>query len=451
MEDTTPKEFVENWNLVQTLGEGAYGEVKLLEHTTSHQTIAVKIVDLLRHRDASTCVDKEEKIHRMLIHPNIIRLLGKRVEPNTVYIFLEYAAGGELFDQIEPDIGMCLNDSQKYTRQLLSGVDYLHSKGIAHRDIKPENLLLNDKMNLKICDFGMATIFRLRGKERLLDKRCGTLPYVAPEVLIEPYHAEPADVWSCGIVLVVMLGGELPWDEPTSKCFHFRKWQKEDYLMETPWSKFENTVLSLVKKILTPNPAIRATIKQILQHPWMHETFDGSKSHKTHKRPHLEECDGPTVTLSQPIQSTGIPQPEDMAILLQKPTKQCFSQPTHNEDLILSSQLQFTQSPLTQNNLQRLTKRMTRFFVETSHEKTIKLLCAQLEKYHYTYHNDPSGIITVSTMDNRKTPIVFKANLINMDNKLLLDFRLSKGCGLEFKRIFIKLKIAMKDIIIKNN
>lgn len=108
--------------------------------------------------------------------------------------------------------------------------EYLHSCGVTHRDLKPENLLLDEHDNLKITDFGMATVYRMQGKvsylviyatfstifqlftrfylqERCLDKRCGTLPYVAPEVLMRPYHAVPADVWSCGIILVAMLAG----------------------------------------------------------------------------------------------------------------------------------------------------------------------------------------------------------------------------------------------------
>lgn len=107
----------------------------------------------------------------------------------------------------EPDVGMPRYRAQKYFRQLISGVEYLHGRGVAHRDLKPENLLLDGNDNLKISDFGLATIYRLQGKERRLEKKCGTLPYVAPEVLQRSYLAEPADIWSCGIILVALLSG----------------------------------------------------------------------------------------------------------------------------------------------------------------------------------------------------------------------------------------------------
>lgn len=102
---------------------------------------------------------------------------------------------------------MPIKNAQKYFRQLISAVEYLHSRGVAHRDLKPENLLLDKNDNLKVSDFGLATVFRVRGLERQLNTRCGTMPYVAPEVLLGNYHAQPADLWSCGVILVALLAG----------------------------------------------------------------------------------------------------------------------------------------------------------------------------------------------------------------------------------------------------
>uniref|UniRef100_A0A8D8SWF6 non-specific serine/threonine protein kinase n=1 Tax=Cacopsylla melanoneura TaxID=428564 RepID=A0A8D8SWF6_9HEMI len=207
-------EFVEGWVIAQILGEGAYGEVKLLVNPVHKSAVAVKTIDLLKHPGAKPSVLKEATIHRTLSHPQIIKYYGQREDTNSIYLFLEYAAGGELFDRIEPEVGMAQWEAQKFFRQLISGVEYLHTKGIAHRDLKPENVLLDLQDNLKISDFGLATVFRMNGKERPLDKKCGTLPYVAPEVLVRSYLAEPADIWSCGIILVAMIAGSFPGINP---------------------------------------------------------------------------------------------------------------------------------------------------------------------------------------------------------------------------------------------
>lgn len=119
-------------------------------------------------------------------------------------------------------------DAQRFFHQLMAGVVYLHGIGITHRDIKPENLLLDERDNLKISDFGLATVFRHNSRERLLNKMCGTLPYVAPELLKrKEFHAEPVDVWSCGIVLTAMLAGELPWDQPSDSCQEYSDWKEK--------------------------------------------------------------------------------------------------------------------------------------------------------------------------------------------------------------------------------
>jgi len=213
----TVTEFVVGWNVVQTLGEGAFGEVKLLINNDTGEAVAMKMIDMVKHSDAAEAVRKEICIHRMLKHENIIKFYGSRREDSMQYMFLEYAAGGELFDRIEPDVGMPAQEAQKYFRELTHGMEYLHSKGVTHRDLKPENLLLDGNDVLKITDFGMATLFRHQGKERELDRRCGTKPYMAPEVLTRPYNAEPADIWSCGVILVALLAGECLQEYPSKK------------------------------------------------------------------------------------------------------------------------------------------------------------------------------------------------------------------------------------------
>lgn len=168
-------------------------------------------------------------------------------------------------------------EAQRYFKQLIAGVEYLHSRGVAHRDLKPENLLLDAHDNLKISDFGMATVFRYQGKERLLDKRCGTLPYIAPEVLCRKYAAEPADIWSCGVVLVAMLAGELPWDMPSPDCPLYTAW-KECQITRLPWTKIDTLALSLLRKVLMPLPGKRYSIEQITNHQWFQKKFKSSST-----------------------------------------------------------------------------------------------------------------------------------------------------------------------------
>ncbi|XP_015432470.1 PREDICTED: serine/threonine-protein kinase grp [Dufourea novaeangliae] len=449
-------EFVDGWIFGHTLGEGAYGEVKLLLNKSTGEAVAMKMIDLEKHSDARQTVRKETAIHRMLSNPNIIQYFGKRSEPNMEYIFLEYAAGGELFDRIEPDVGMPAWEAQKYFRQLLAAVEYLHSKGVAHRDLKPENLLLDENDNLKISDFGLATMYRFQGRERCLERRCGTLPYVAPEVLLRPYHAEPADVWSCGIILVALLAGELPWDQSLAECPEYMAWTDGKYMSLTPWKKLDTSSLSLIKNILVHSPSSRYTIKSIKQHRWFAKKFQKAGGTDGYIRP--DEIDSRQTLEDENLTRFCLSQPELLRITnnavqinLEEQSGFSFSQPAHIEDLLVCTQVQNKQLTQTsqQNTYQRLVRRMTRFFVKTELETTVERLINCLDSENYTYRINDCRTITISSVDRRKMPLVLKANIVEMDGKILVDFRLSKGCGLEFKRRFIKIKTKLDDIVLK--
>ncbi|MFH4982170.1 hypothetical protein AB6A40_008879 [Gnathostoma spinigerum] len=143
------------WIIIRQLGEGAFGEVKLIvDSANANCCAAMKCVDLSKHSEIIDSLRKEALLQRMLRgHRNVIQYIGMRFEgQNEFQLFLEYAAGGELFDRIEPDKGMPKVNAQFYFRQLIDGIKYIHSKGIAHRDLKPENLLLsyNGQENLKL-------------------------------------------------------------------------------------------------------------------------------------------------------------------------------------------------------------------------------------------------------------------------------------------------------------
>ncbi|XP_065723784.2 serine/threonine-protein kinase grp isoform X2 [Drosophila suzukii] len=412
------REFVEGWTLAQTLGEGAYGEVKLLINRQTGEAVAMKMVDLKKHPDAANSVRKEVCIQKMLQDTHILRFFGKRSQGTVEYIFLEYAAGGELFDRIEPDVGMPQHEAQRYFTQLLSGLNYLHQRGIAHRDLKPENLLLDEHDNVKISDFGMATMFRCKGKERLLDKRCGTLPYVAPEVLQKAYHAQPADLWSCGVILVTMLAGERSYDLVDSAA---------------------------ALEICSP----KAKRQRLQSSAHLSNGLEDSisRNYCSQPMPTMRSDDDFNVRLGsgRSKEDGG----DRQAFAQEARPSYSFSQPALLDDLLLATQMNQTQSA-SQNYFQRLVRRMTRFFVTTRWDDTIKRLVGTIERLGgYTCKVGDDGVVTVSTVDRNKLRLVFKAHIIEMDGKILVDFRLSKGCGLEFKRRFIKIKNALEDIVLK--
>ncbi|MBN3307040.1 CHK1 kinase, partial [Amia calva] len=442
--------------------------VRLLVNRQTGEAVAVKVVDTSRAADCAENMKKEVCINRLLSHAAIVRYFGHRREGPTQYLFLEYCSGGELFDRIEPDVGMPESDAHRFFQQLMAGVEYLHSVGITHRDIKPENLLLDEGDNLKISDFGLATMFRHRGRERRLGRLCGTMPYVAPELLSPgEFHAPPVDLWACGIVLTAMLAGELPWDQPSESCQEYSDWlQKKTFL--TPWKKINAAPLSLLSRMLLHDPDKRITIPDIKKDRWYCRSFrtgakrlssssggqcDSQGSGNKMLRADSEQTgrtrreEGAQVSSSQPEPVTALGSWEvgggsvpGVGQLLS------FSQPACPEHMLLSSQLLGTPGS-SQGPWQRLVRRMTRFFTAVGEDRTCSALRDVCLGMGHTWKQSCTNQVTVSTTDRRNNKLIFKVHLLEMEQRILVDFRLSKGDGLEFKRLFLKIKQQLGDIV----
>ncbi|WVY92045.1 hypothetical protein V8G54_037559 [Vigna mungo] len=184
---------VGKYEIGRTVGEGTFAKVKFAQNTETGESVAMKVLD------RSTIIK----------HKMVDQVLASRTK---IYIILEFITGGELFDKIVSHGRLSEADCRRYFQQLIDGVDYCHSKGVYHRDLKPENLLLDSQGNIKISDFGLSA-FPEQGVS-MLRTTCGTPNYVAPEVLSHKgYNGAPADVWSCGVILYVLLAGYLPFDE----------------------------------------------------------------------------------------------------------------------------------------------------------------------------------------------------------------------------------------------
>ena len=192
---------------------------------------------------------------------------------------MELAEGGDLFDKIESDVGVGEDIAHLYFQQLVSAVAYMHSKGVGHRDIKPENILLSAGGNLKIADFGLATLFSHNGVTKLCTTSCGSPPYTAPEVvacdttvikkLEKGYRGDLVDIWSCGVVLFVLLVGNTPWDEPVDRSFEFHEYvasngRPDDEL----WRNLPTETLSLLRGMMRVEPTQRFSLADVRRHPW---------------------------------------------------------------------------------------------------------------------------------------------------------------------------------------
>lgn len=212
-------------------------------------------------------------------HPNIIEWFATGEDAIWRWIAMEFADGGDLFDKIEADVGVKQDIAHLYFLQLISGVSYMHSKGVAHRDLKPENILLSDTGTLKIADFGMATMFEYKGARKQSSTMCGSPPYIAPEVLScvraekgaegSKYSADLVDIWSCGVILFVLLVGNTPWDEPTSGSWEFQEYLRTNgRSTDALWARIPPDALSLLRGMMNIEAKKRFSFAQIRQHPW---------------------------------------------------------------------------------------------------------------------------------------------------------------------------------------
>ncbi|KAI1202931.1 putative serine/threonine protein kinase [Nemania serpens] len=270
----------------RTIGRGAYASVKKAVPLDAQTPIfAVKLIHkgyaLRNGRISAKQIAMEVSLHSHIgQHPNVIEWFATGEDHIWRWIAMEFAEGGDLFDKIEADIGVTEDIAHLYFLQLISGVSFMHSKGVAHRDLKPENILLSDSGNLKIADFGLATMFEYKGQKKLSATMCGSPPYIAPEVLacsktdrrssdVTKYAPEFVDIWSCGVILFVLLVGNTPWEEPTTQSWEFQEYRKTNgRSSDNLWERIPANALSLLRGMINIEPTRRFSFAQIRQHPW---------------------------------------------------------------------------------------------------------------------------------------------------------------------------------------
>uniref|UniRef100_A0A8C6MGS4 Serine/threonine-protein kinase BRSK2-like n=1 Tax=Nothobranchius furzeri TaxID=105023 RepID=A0A8C6MGS4_NOTFU len=256
-------QYVGPYRLEKTLGKGQTGLVKLGVHCITGQKVAIKIVNREKLSESVLMkVEREIAILKLIEHPHVLKLYDVYENNKYLYLVLEHVSGGELFDYLVKKGRLTPKEARKFFRQIISALDFCHSHSICHRDLKPENLLLDEKSNIRIADFGMAS---LQVGENLLETSCGSPHYACPEVIRgEKYDGRRADVWSCGVILFALLVGALPFDHDNlrqllekvkSGVFHMPHFIPPD-------------CQALLKGMIEVSAEKRLTLEAIQKHSW---------------------------------------------------------------------------------------------------------------------------------------------------------------------------------------
>mmetsp|Transcript_32299 Transcript_32299/g.42587 ORF Transcript_32299/g.42587 Transcript_32299/m.42587 type:complete len:341 (+) Transcript_32299:131-1153(+) len=262
--------FDKNYKLFKELGSGSFSTVREGLHRTTNEKYAVKIVKRmdLPPEDEEALIE-EVTILKHVDHPNIIKLHEFYEERHFYYLVTELMAGGELFDRIVKKTFYNEKEARDLVKVLISAVKYCHDNGIVHRDLKPENLLLaseTDDASIKIADFGFARQLR---DNATLTTQCGTPGYVAPEILNGVPYGKSVDMWSCGVITYILLGGYPPFhDEKQSNLF--AKIRAGDFTFHPEyWSNVSTEAQDLISRMLTVDVNKRITANEAFSHPWL--------------------------------------------------------------------------------------------------------------------------------------------------------------------------------------
>uniref|UniRef100_A0A8C2B8H6 non-specific serine/threonine protein kinase n=1 Tax=Cyprinus carpio TaxID=7962 RepID=A0A8C2B8H6_CYPCA len=245
------------YRLLKTIGKGNFAKVKLAKHILTDKEVRIAFTPQIKS------LFREVRIMKLLNHPNIVKLFEVIETDKSLYLVMEYASGGEVFDYLVAHGRMKEKEARAKFRQIVSAVQYCHQKCIVHRDLKAENLLLDADMNIKIADFGFSNEFTLGSK---LDTFCGSPPYAAPELFQgKKYDGPEVDVWSLGVILYTLVSGSLPFDGQNLKELRERVLRGKYRIPFYMSTDCEN----LLKKLLILNPTKRGSLEQIMKDRWM--------------------------------------------------------------------------------------------------------------------------------------------------------------------------------------
>ncbi|XBJ19295.1 hypothetical protein VPH35_010284 [Triticum aestivum] len=259
------------YELGRVLGHGTFAKVYHARHADTGETVAIKVLDKEKALRAGLVphIKREITILRRVRHPNIVRLFEVMATKSKIYFVMEFVRGGELFARVAK--GRLKEDTaRRYFQQLISAVGFCHARGVFHRDLKPENLLVDERGDLKVSDFGLSAVADQFHPDGLLHTFCGTPSYVAPEMLARRgYDGAKADIWSCGVILFVLMAGYLPFHDQNLMAM-YRKIYRGEFRCPR-W--FSRDLTSLLNRLLDTNPETRITMAEVMQSRWFQKGF----------------------------------------------------------------------------------------------------------------------------------------------------------------------------------
>ncbi|CAM9111855.1 unnamed protein product, partial [Ectocarpus fasciculatus] len=257
----------------EQIGKGGFSEVFRCEHRATHEIFAVKKMTRARlsERDVAFLRDEVKMLHLVNEHSRrVIRLHDFYEEKAEFYMVMEYLPGGDLFDRIHNKQTYNEEEARHYVQSMLLAVKDCHDIKMVHRDLKPENLLVkpdkNEMPGVKLADFGFATIAET---DESLTAGCGTMHYVAPEILRNKPYGRPADMWSCGVIAYIMLGGYPPFYGENKRALVDKIKLGAFKFHEKTWGNVSPLVKDLIRRLLVVKPENRLTAEEALRHEWM--------------------------------------------------------------------------------------------------------------------------------------------------------------------------------------
>ncbi|TKY47613.1 CBL-interacting protein kinase 2 [Spatholobus suberectus] len=426
--------LMQKYEFGKLLGQGNFAKVYHARDLKTSESVAIKVIDKEKVLKIGLVdqTKREISIMRLVKHPNVLQLYEVLATKTKIYFVIEYAKGGELFNKVAK--GRLNEDrARKYFQQLISAVDFCHSRGVYHRDLKPENLLLDENGVLKVADFGLSALVESHRQDNMLHTVCGTPAYVAPEVISRKgYDGAKADVWSCGVILFVLLAGHLPFYDLNLMSL-YKKIGKAEYKCPN-WFSFE--VRRLLAKILDPNPDTRISMAKVMENSLFRKGFK-SKSGQMKR-------EASNVALVDSDQVFGLCENARAAV----EADQALVKPTHlNAFDIISLSAGLDLSGLFASNGEQEDTKFTFMSSASSIMSTMEDIACVLRME--IIKKDGGLLILERSREGRKGPVSIDAEIFEVTPSFhLVEMKKSCGDTLEYQKILKEdLRPALKDIV----